>query len=284
MSVSLSRGVVLGVVVLWAAQVRAADISGSINATFEGFNEFGVPSVKLDLNLSCALTCPPSAPTLHFGVAGGVGGKFAADPTTTAGYTSAFFGSDPTGVNSVTTTSFPVGSAFSVLAKSATCWCGNANGQGGFIDLQTGTVTIPPRLLVDATARMTDTVYVNVFARPMGSDTVDVWLQGAGFDEVRTIAATTFGGSSSSGSAQVIFQPKQPGTISVTATLQPYGTASAVSQIVIADNTATGGGSGSTGGGSGSGGGGSDTEPSGCATTPGLMLAAVALLLAKRRG
>lgn len=273
---------VVVVVSLMGAPARAADISGAINATFEGVNEFGVPSVKLDLNLSCALTCPPSAPTLHFGVAGGVGGKFAGDPTSTAGYTSAFFGSDPTGTNSTVTTSFPTGSAFFVLAKSATCWCGNANGQGGFVDLQTGTVTIPPRMLLDATARLTDNVYVNIDARPMGTDTVDVRLQGAGFDEVRTLPATAFGGSSSSGSAQVIFQPKQAGTIAVTVTLQPYGVSSAVSQILITEKnaSATGGGTGATGGGSG--GGGSDAEPSGCATTPGLLLAAVALLLRQR--
>lgn len=282
---SRARAALLVVALTTSPAWAQAAISGTLNASFVGFNEFGVPSLKVDLALQCSLTCTSSAPELHYSVVAGVYGRYASDPDASAGSLGAFFGSDPSGNNTATSTAFPTGSAFIMHAKSATCWCGNANGQGGYVNLTTPVVTIPPRVSLDATGRVGSQSYVTVTARPWNTDTVEVTLSGAGLNETRVLDAAAFGTSRSNGIEGFPVTPTQPGTLTVTAKLQPYGVVSEAVSMTINASGSTGGGSGSSGtGGGSSSGGGTGAEPGGCTTAPGLLsLGLLGLLLRRRR-
>lgn len=266
--------------VVWAVPAVAASISGTLSATFDGFDEYRQPKTTVSLNLQCSLTCPPSRPELHYGVTGSTDAFFASAPTeNTRVYFSAGFGSADNGVNVTTDRSFKAGSAVIVKTKSATCWCGNANGEGGFIDLDSNVMVIPPQMLIDETMRQNDDESIIVNAVPRGSETVTVKLSGAGLDETRTLTQSDFG---TQDGVFVRFTPTQPGTLTFTTTLNPHNATTTGSTTVTARDVPTGGGSGG-GSGSSGGGGGSEEEPGGCSSTGALALISLGGLLIRAR-
>ncbi len=260
---------------LLSSPVWAQAISGTFDVSFQGFNEYGVPSTKLVLDLSCTLTCPPSRPTLHFRVNGTVGGTFVEAPDETVGYVSAFFGSDETGHNELVSERFPPGIAIKVTAKSATCHCGNAVGEGGYVDVVSNLAVIPPLPVTGTfTARAGSEWSQLVNARPKGGESVTVKFSGAGLDTTHTLLPADF---DHNGLAMISLTPTKAGTLSITATLMPYG--------VGHTSTVTVEGSGGTGGDGDVQGGGGDDEPAGCTATTGPLLPAVLVsLLALRFG
>lgn len=269
----------LAAVALLASPALAQAISGTLTGTFEGFNEFGVPQTRLTLNLTCGLTCDASAPTKSFKVNGGTGGYFVSAPTERTGYVGSGFGSDPTGQNTYVSEQFEAGTAFVLKATSATCQCGNRTGEGGYIDLQSPVVTIPPWITAGSIRAGSDSAAV-ISAQPKGGETVEVKLAGAGLDQTLVLTPADFGTSKSTFAR---FKPTAAGALAITATLRPHGATRTLSVDVPA-----GSGSG-TGGGTGAGGGGganNEPEPSspGCSTTAlGPALALGALLARLRR-
>ncbi|MFT3706907.1 MAG: hypothetical protein QM817_04490 [Archangium sp.] len=261
---TLSAAALFFVVALVANPARAQmAISGTATVAFEGFNMYGVPQTRLTLNLSCSLSCPPSRPELHFSSI--VDAWFDGAPTERTGYVSAFFGSDASGANSYVNDGFSAGSAFFIIGKSSSCWCGNANGEGGYIDIKSNTAAIPP-WVGSTTGRAGSQVSTVVNANPRGAETVEVKLLGAGLDETRTLTPADFGTQKA---AFVRFTPTAPGTLVLTATLKPFGAGRSTDIVISADTSSSGGGGGgdATGGGSGGGGGGAD-ESNGCSTSP----------------
>lgn len=269
----------LSLVVLWAVPAVAASISGTLTATFDGFNEYRQPKTTVSLTLQCSLSCPPSRPELHYGAPGGTDAYFASAPAEdTDVYFGSGFGTADNGVNVTTDRSFKPGSAVIVKTKSATCWCGNANGEGGYVDLESNVMVIPPAMLVDETMRQNDDESIIVNAVPRGAETVTVKLSGAGLDETRTLTQSDFG---TQDGVFVRFTPTQPGTLTFTTTLNPHGATTTGSTTVTARAVPTGGGSGGSGGSGG--GGGSEEEPGGCSSTGALALMSLGALLFGRR-
>lgn len=268
-----------------AAPASAQAISGTFSASFSGFNELGVPTTHLELRLMCSLSCPMSRPQLHYRVATGTDAWFIAAPTERLGYLSAFFGADPSGVNVVDTTTFSPGVAFKVIAKGASCHCGNAVGEGGYTDIETSQVVIPPFPFVGTSkGRVGDEWYQNVNAMPQGSETVVVRFVGAGLDTQVTLAPSDFSGNSSSKTAVARVTPTAPGVMTVTATLQPYGASHTAMVTVNARSGGSGGGAGGGSGGGGEAGGGGTDEELGCTAAPaGLLLPLAVLGLFRRR-
>lgn len=79
-----------------ACPVFAQAISGTLGARFTGFGEFGQPNTRVELNLACSLSCPPSAPELTFR-SGPVDGHFVVETTQRSGslsYSFFFCGQD----------------------------------------------------------------------------------------------------------------------------------------------------------------------------------------------
>lgn len=271
----------LVVAAVLASPAFAQAISGTLTGTFEGFNEFGVPQTRLTLSLACSLTCGASAPVKTFRVNGGTSGYFVNESTESTGYVGTGFGSDPTGQNSYVSEQFEAGTAFVLKAKSATCHCGNAFGEGGYVDLESQPVVIPPWVTAGY-IRAGDDSAVVVSAQPKGPETVTVKLLGAGLDQSLTLTPTDFGTNKSTFAR---FKPLSGGALEVTATLQPHGATRTLTIDVPANpNAGTGGGSGSTGGGSG-GGGGDEPEPGpfGCSTGALAPALGLALALLRRR-
>ncbi len=271
------RTMLLALTVL-ASAAQAQAISGTLTATFLDFTEFGGTNTRLTLNLACGLSCDASAPQLRYGV-GGVQAWFAAAPTENTGSIRSDFGSAADGQNSYVSEQFDTGIAFVVKAKSVSCHCGNRTGEGGYIDLESQVVAIPP-WLSPGTAKVGDEYSaIVVSAQPRGGDQIVVRLQGGGLDETRTLTQADFGTQES---IFVRFTPTQPGTLTYTATLQPYG-ASRTGTMTVADRggSSSGGGSGGTGGGSG--GGTQEPEPFGCSVTPLTPLLALGLALGRAR-
>ncbi|MGV3625589.1 MAG: hypothetical protein ACO1OB_32560 [Archangium sp.] len=261
---------------VWAGPALAASISGTLTATFDGLDAYDDPKTTVSLNLSCSLSCPQERPTLHFGVSGSTDAFFASAPSEdTRVYFSASFGSADDGRNVLTDRNFKAGTAVVVKTRSATCWCGNANGEGGYVDLESAVMAMPPGIVRDETMRQNDDESIIVKAMPRGAETVTVTLSGAGLDETRTLTPADFG---TQDSLFVRFTPTQPGTLTFTATLNPYGVTNAKSTTVTAREVPTGGGSGGSGGG-----GGSEEEPSGCSSTGALALISLGALLFRRR-
>ncbi len=256
-------------------------ISGTFSANYAGTNSFGQPTVSLSLNLSCSLSCSSSSPTLHYGVAGGGDGHFLAAPSEKAGYVSSGFLSsvDPSGSATSDNTSFPAGSNFNVTAKSVTCHCGNATGQGGYIDLTTPDVHIPPFI---GDALLGTTVGTNpmiiIHAAPRGGETLDVQASGAGVTFSRSYSQADVGGSDS---VMPDLTPSQAGALTVTAVVSPGG---AVATKTFDVQGGSGGSSGGGGGNSSSGSGDGSGSSGGCSAAPGApCLAALALLAGLRR-
>lgn len=264
-----SLSLVLAVVVAFlSSPSHAQAISGTFSASFTGFDQYGQPSVHLALNLQCALTCTSAAPTLHYGVSGLADAYMVASPMLRVGYVSVAFatGVEPTGSSVEDNTSFPPGSNFYAVATSATCWCGNASGQGGFIDLTTAPVHVPPwvKALNEPVMVGSDPLVV-INATPVGSELVDVQVAGGGLNQSFHFTPADFN-VATSGSVTVGSKPlplvfTAPGQATITVSVggaPPY----VATLEVMANPTGTGGGSG---GGAGAGGGGDSPPPaSGC--------------------
>ena len=208
-------------------------ISGQFTAAFEGFNQFGLPQVRLKLRLTSSLECPPSAPKLTFSVKGGADAYFVSAPTEKAGYLSAGFVADvrDSGAAESVTTSLPAGANVLARASSVTCQCGHRDGEGGFIDLATEPLAIPPwlKLLLPAQAKQLN--FLVVTASPRGAETVEVRLDGAGLKEKKVFSEADFGGK-----ASVSWQitPTEKGDLTATATLLPVGAAQVLTAKVDA--------------------------------------------------
>lgn len=270
----------LTAVVLVASSAMAAAIGGTMSATYLN-SDRGVPSVQVDVNLTCSLTCDASAPVKHFAIKAGIQSYYASAPTETGDY-SAFLATDLDldGQASATSTSFKAGQTVFLKAGSVTCQCGNRTGEGGYLDLTTTNVVIPANISTETSVRVGDDVYFSVAADLRGAEQVELKAVGGGLDTTKVFGVADL---SSQGYAINIIKFTAPGTATVTAKLLPSGVTSTQTWTVTANGSSTGGGTGSTGGGSGSGGGGGATSQ-GCSTTGGLgLLAMLVLALARRR-
>lgn len=268
---------------LAASAAPAQNISGTLTGTFKSFNEFGQPTVTIDLELICTLTCTPSAPTLGFGVTGGVGAHFVEAPTEGTGSLSTGFGSDPGGHNVVDSTQFEAGTAFILTATSASCYCGNAFGQGGYVDINSAAVVVPPYVVVGTgSGPPAGYEYTQLIdARLKGSETIIVHSSGAGVESTQTLTAADY----TSGSvASVAVTPTMAGPLTVTATFEPYHASHTNTVMVTAGNGGPGGGGGSSAAGGGSSTGGGTQQGGGCSAVSSQLTWALALLtLARRR-
>ena len=201
---------------------KAKAISGTFTAAFEGFSQFGQPQVRLKLQLASSLTCPPSAPKLTFSVKGGVDAYFVSAPKESAGYVSTGFASAVTkdGHSEAVLTDFPAGSSLLAEAKSVTCQCGNRTGEGGYINLRTAPLGIPPwvSLMLPAQAGQEDNLFIT--AKPRGAETVEVHVTGGGLDLKQSYAVADF---REKASLMLAIQPTKAEPLQVTATLLPVG-------------------------------------------------------------
>ena len=176
-------------------------------------------------------------------------------------------------------TDFSAGSAIALTAKSVTCFCGNQDGQGGFIDLDSPTVAIAPFIVrVEVPYSVGQLVPFIVTAKPRGSETVEVHLSGAGVEQRFTLTEADFGGGNTSNKAMVT--PTEAGSLHAVATLQPYGLSDSYDRPIGGTNSGAGGGSQMLGTG---GGGGNEAQPMGCAAAPGSLLFGLLALLRRRR-
>ncbi len=214
-------------VLLFARSATAQDISGSFSAAFSEFNEFGVPIVALRLDLSCTLECPPSSPNLRYAVSGGADGHFLAEPSQKVGNVSYGFLSavDPSGSSTYDSEAFPPGSNFNATATAVTCYCGNAVGQGGYIDLTTPDVSIPPWIFPPSEASTVgESLFIMIAAAPRGSETLDVEVTGAGISLSKSYSAAEAGGSGGSpGTVALEVTATEAGTVKVKAVVSPAG-------------------------------------------------------------
>ncbi len=256
---------------------QAQAISGTLEARFEAFDTHGVPTVSMTLALSCGLSCEPAAPDLHYTVAGLIDAHFAAEPATQVGYVSTAFAAavDPSGAATGENTSFPAGSNIFLLAHSVSCRCGNRLGEGGYVELRSQNVSVPPGLTVPSSAQAGKALFVSVAAAPRGNETVEVHLTGAGVEVTKTFAAADY---AHSGTSLVRVTPTQVGKLSVTARVGG-GTAATKSFEVAGPPGAPG-----TGGGGGGGLGPKKEEHgSGCSAARGSFPFAGALLVSLLR-
>lgn len=269
------------VALLASVASSAQAISGTLSLQFSGVNSFGVPTTHVELRLMCSLVCTPSAPTLHYRVATGTDAFFLEAPTEKVGFFSSGFGSNDTGVNVIDTEMFPSGVAFRTVAKGASCHCGNAIGQGGFVDITAPMTVIPPYATVGVSkAKVGFEWSQSISARPKGTETVTVQFAGAGVDTTKTMTPADF---TSSGSGITTVTPTAPGTMTVTAKLMPYGaTYTTTVTVDPSSGGAAGGGSGGAGGGGDAGGGQADEEL-GCSAAPFGLLLPLSLLSLRRR-
>jgi hypothetical protein len=265
---------------LFPAVAFGQAISGTFTGAFENFDSFGVPQVRLNLSLSCSLTCDASAPTLSFGVAGGASAFYVNAPTDSAAYLSAFFGSADNGQTNIVNTDFKAGSVSFAEAKSCTCKCGNRTGEGGYVTLRTANIVVPAQLIAPILDQPTRESTVLLNAVPKGPESIVVTIVGAGLNLTRTFTTADFG---TRPSVYVRFTPPAAGMVTVTATMQPSGVATTGTYEIKAGASATGGGSGSTGGGGGSGGGGDEEPPPGCTVVGSSPLALLGLGVLLRR-
>jgi uncharacterized protein (TIGR03382 family) len=277
------RLVVAVVVAFLSSPSHAQAISGTFSAAFTGFDQYGQPTVHLALSLQCGLTCTSAAPTLHYGVSGLADAHMVASPTQSVGYVSVGFatGVEPTGSSVADNTSFPPGSNFYAVATSATCWCGNASGQGGFIDLTTTPVHVPPwvKALNEPVVVGSDPLVI-INATPVGGEMVDVQVAGGGLDQSFHFTPADFNiatsGPVTGGSKSLPLVFTAPGQATITVSVggaPPY----VATLEVMANPTGAGGGSG----GGAATGGGSPPPASGCNANvmPGSASLALALLV-----
>jgi hypothetical protein len=275
-------------VVLVGSPVLAADIGGTFTGMYVSTDSFGIPTVDFAMNLTCTLTCTTAAPVKHFGL-GTINAVFASEPQTQLclnAITSLGSDVDLTGA-AVSHTNPPPGSRVLGVSTGVTCWCGGslARGQGGYIDLQTAPVIIPPTLKVlSSSPRAGEDLLFVVNGAPRGSETIDVTASGAGVSFTATLGPADLANGNScptEGTKLITVTPSSAGTLTMTATFQPGGSPVTVTQEIAAGSS-TGGGSGSTGGGSGGsagGGSGGGSAPGGCVAVPSSSLAGLGLLL-----
>lgn len=272
---------------LATSAAQAQNISGTLTGSFKSFNEYGQPTVTVDLELMCTLTCTPSAPTLGYGVTGGVGAHLVEAPSEGTGYLSSGFGSDPSGSNVVDSIQFEPGTAFILTATSASCYCGNAFGEGGYVDINSSAVVVPPYVFVGTgsgpPAGYEYTQMIN--ARLRGTETISVHLSGAGVETTQTLTAADYTNNNTIGTVTVT--PTMAGPLEVTATFEPYHVTHTNTVMVTAGNGgATGGGAGGGGGSSGTGGGGAGgggtQQGGGCSAFSGQLGFILALLTLAR--
>jgi len=271
---------------------HAQSISGTFDAAFTSFNQYGVPTVHMSLALQCSLSCMASAPDLHYGYGSSTAAMVAA-PTLSPGDVS-IKAVDDTGT--VTwDSSAPAGANFTATVKSATCFCGNITGEGGYIDLTSPTVHVPPFVNVLAnpvTVGQNPLIILN--AAPVGSETVDVHVSGGGVDYSHSYTAADFmtetSGNVNTKTHAVDVTFTTAGMVTITASVTG-GPMSTQTFAVVGAGAGGGGGGSSTGGGSSSGGGagtggGSGTggggQGGGCAAAPGLLPLAAMLWLRRR--
>ncbi len=285
------RSLLFSAVMLISSVSLGADIAGTLSGTFVNFDQFGTPQVRFNLDLTCALSCTASAPGPHYGSTGYIDGYFASEPSTglcLIGLANLFADVDPTG-SATRVSSPPAGSRITARANGVTCWCGGslAIGQGGFIQPESGIISIPPSFSGDQTAKVGEQAFILVTAAPRGSETVEVTTSGAGLaTSTQTFGPSDFPSNSSCPSAgfkSLQLTPTQAGTLTITATLNPGAATSTYTVTVSASGSGGGGGSASTGGGSGSTGGGSGSTDGGCSAVPVPLLLAVGAWLARRR-
>ena len=265
-----------------ASPAFAQAISGTVSANFTGFNEFGQPNTHVEMNLACGLNCPVSAPELTYN-AGIVDGFFAAETmqqcaNLSFGFTSAV---RTTGMAVTDTTNFPAGSNCFIKARSVTCQCGNRTGEGGFIEIFSSTVGIPPWITVPSPSPKPGEFYVLlVTAAPRLAETVAVTVRGAGADFSATFPASDFRSTNSIPTTvpkRLDVPFTQAGTVTVTAVVTGGPMATKTFEVL-----AGGAGGGSATGG-GSGGGGEEDVPEGCTSVPALAPLTLALLALIRR-
>lgn len=277
---------------LVSAVALAQNISGTMSAVWDGDAGPPVATTHVELHLQCGLTCPPSAPQMKYAVSGLVHSYYEASPMEAPGSLGFGFatGVADTGVSTADTTTFPWGSNFHLVAKSANCVCGNGALQSAFIDVVSNTVSIAPKIQPPLSNPYTLGVnpkpMVIVTAAPRGGETVTVTATGAGLALNQTITSTDWRGTSTStGSNVKLFElaPTDPGTVTFTA--QVTGTpSSTITFAVVGGNT--GGGTGNTGGGSASGGGGGAATDGGCSAvglSPFVAFALAGLLRRRQR-
>lgn len=118
------------------------------------------------------------------------------------------------------TTDLPAGSSCFAVAKSATCQCGHRYGEGGYIDLRTAPLGIPPWIGLLLPAQVGQDDYLSITAKPRGTETVEVHVTGGGLDLSRSYSVADFG---TQDSLSLTVQPTKADTMEVTATLQPVG-------------------------------------------------------------
>lgn len=273
--------VLLTAVVLVASSAMAAAIGGTISATPVNSAQ-GVPSVRVDVSLTCSLTCDASAPVKHFAIGAGMRSYYASAPAETGAYF-AFLTTDLDldGQASATSTNFKAGQTVFLKAESVTCWCGNRGGEGGYVDLTTPNFVLPANIGIQTSVRVGDDVYFSVEADLRGAEQVELKTVGGGADTTRVFGVADL---SSQGYAINIIKFTAPGTVTATAKLLPSGVTSTATWTVTPNGSSTGGGTGSTGAGAGGGSGGGGSASEGCSTTGGLgLLSLLVLAFARRR-
>jgi hypothetical protein len=211
---------------LLASQADAQAISGTLTASFTRKDEAGVPHVSLSVRLVCGLTCEAGNPK-SFGVSG-FSAFLAASKEQSVGYigTGLIWDVRHTGIADADIDSFPVGVNLIATASSATCMCGNRTGQGGFIDLFSQQVMIPPSVSL-----VLDELYVGespvpnliIQATPAPSETVEVKVDGAGVNKVFHFTSADFdvpdSGPVRPGSKLMSVNFTTPGKATITATV-----------------------------------------------------------------
>jgi hypothetical protein len=232
------RSNLLVVAALCLPLTSAADIKGTFPAEFSDFNEYGVPIVALRLDLTCSLQCPASSPVLHYAVKGGAEAHFIAEDSQTVGTVSSSFllGVDPSGKSAYDSEAFPPGANFEATAKAVTCYCGNAVGQGGYIDITTPKVSVPPWIQPPfSPPTVGEEMLILITSAPRGPETLDVEVTGAGIAFNQQYSAAEAGGSRKSpGTVAVQVTATRADTVTVTAIVSPGGV-EAKKKFLVAD-------------------------------------------------
>ncbi|MFT3835409.1 MAG: hypothetical protein QM723_00230 [Myxococcaceae bacterium] len=266
----------------------AQNISGTFSGSFTGFDAYGIASVHMDLSLQCSLSCPSSAPALHYGYNGSKT-EMEANPMLSPAVMVAYVDS-ATGQASWDAKA-PVGSNFTATVKSASCWCGNITGEGGFIDLTTTPIQVPPWFhVLSKTVTVGHDPLILLEATPVSTELVNVHISGGGVDFAHSYTAADFktetSGNVANKSISIPIVFASAGTVTLTATVGDGPMQ--VQTITVTGSGSTGGGTSSPDAGSaGPGGSSGSSEGSdgaaGCASAPGLMIFAAMLLLLKLR-
>jgi hypothetical protein len=265
----------------FASTAQAEAISGTIAGAFTG-NKDDIPQVPWSVSLTCSLVCEPSAPTLRYRMRSGVNWNYASSLKESAGYvgTAVSYDIDPTGQFSALLTGTH-GTATVLRAPAVTCECGGRIGQGGYIDLVTVPILIPPKIAEPF--MLSNTEYrVAVFAKPRGGETLEVTFVGAGLNITKSLTQAEL----ESSNQNVSFFPTAGGDIAITASLKPWNTSSSITYNLDSRTTAPGPAAGPTGQ-AGPAKTSAATSDGGCSSAPGsappLFLMFLISLLARRR-